>query len=99
QILDLGVTVREEPKKWYIAYKIETNFVDIEPQQKQLRLTLNVAFDDIDDPLGLCKDLTGKGKQGNGDVGIALTSPQQIQPIMALIEQSFHKHVDEADTE
>jgi len=53
--------VREEHKKLYIAYKTTTNFVDIEPQKKKLLVTLNMKFDEINDPKGLCRDGTNIG--------------------------------------
>lgn len=45
--------------KLYVAYKAETNFVDVVPQSKQLRLSLNMRYADINDPRCLCKDVSG----------------------------------------
>jgi len=36
--------------KLTIAYKAETNVVDIVPQVKRLRLSLNMPFTELDDP-------------------------------------------------
>jgi predicted transport protein len=98
RILNLDVTVREEYKKMYIAYKTTTNFVDIEPQIKRLSLSLNMKFSEINDPKGLCKDLTGKGHYTNGDVEISVTSLDQIEDVMDLVRQSFERHWEEAYT-
>jgi predicted transport protein len=54
------------------AFKAETNFVDLVPQAKQFRLTLNMGFAEISDPKGLCKDVAGLGRWGNGDVEVRL---------------------------
>jgi predicted transport protein len=54
--------VTEEFLKFYVAYKAETNFVDVVPQAKQLRLKLNLSFAEISDPKGLCKDVSGLGR-------------------------------------
>ncbi len=97
RILNLDVTVREEYKKMYIAYKTATNFVDIEPQVKRLSLSLNMKFSEINDPKDLCKDLTSKGHYTNGDVGISVTSLDQIDDVMDLIRQSFEKHWEDGD--
>ena len=35
-----------------MAYKAETNFVDVIPQAKQLKLSLNITFAEINDPSG-----------------------------------------------
>ena len=95
RILNLDIAVREEYKKLYIAYKTSTNFVDIEPQKRRLRVSLNMLFNEIDDPKRLCKDLTGIGHFGNGDVEISITSLNQIEDAMDLIRQSFERHNEE----
>lgn len=95
RILNLDDSVREEYKKLYIAYKTSTNFVDIVPQKSKLRLSLNMRFEDIDDPKGLCKDITNLGRWGNGDVEIGLSKLEQIDSIMLLIRQAFNKHSEE----
>ena len=68
QVLALDPCVSKEFLKLYVAYKAETNFVDVVPQARRLRLSLNVAFHEIDDPRGICKDVTGVGRWGNGDI-------------------------------
>jgi predicted transport protein len=54
-------------------------------------LTLNMPFADIDDPNGLCRDMTGVGHQGNGDVQASFTSLDQLPHIMGLVRQAFEK--------
>lgn len=78
RILNLDASVREEFKKLYIAYKTTTNFVDITPQKSRLRLSLNMRFDEIDDPKGLCRDVTDVGRWGNGDVELGVSSLDQL---------------------
>jgi len=80
--------------KLYIAYKAETNFVDIVPQAKRLRLSLNMPFGEIDDPKGLCIDVTNLGRWGNGDVEIGLSKLEEIPYVMGLIRQSFDRQMD-----
>jgi uncharacterized protein with ParB-like and HNH nuclease domain/predicted transport protein len=95
RILNLDSSVREEIRKLYIAYKTDTNFVDIIPLKKQFRMSLNMRFDEISDPKNLCRDITGKGKWGNGDVDVRVTPASDLDDVMALIQQSFNKHFDE----
>ena len=97
RILNLDASVKEEYKKLYIAYKTSTNFVDIVPQAKQLRLSLNLKFSEIIDPKGLCKDISNLGRWGNGDVEIGVSSPDQLDDVMYLVRQSFDKHWEEDD--
>ena len=95
RILNLDSSVKEECKKQYIAYKTTTNFADIEPQMKKLLVTLNMKFDEINDPKGFCRDVTDIGHFGNGDVEIAVSSLEQIDDVMDLIRQSFERHLEE----
>jgi len=74
-------------------YKAETNFVDVIPQAKRLRLSLNIAFPEISDPKGICVDVTGLGRWGNGDVRVELTSLDELPYAMGLVRQSFEKQM------
>lgn len=93
QVLALDPCITEEFLKLYVAYKAETNFVDVVPQQKRLRLSLNMGFSEINDPKGLCKDVSGVGRWGNGDVEVALSSEDDLPYIMGLVRQSFEKQM------
>jgi uncharacterized protein with ParB-like and HNH nuclease domain/predicted transport protein len=77
-VLALDPCVAEEFLKLYVAYKAETNFVDVVPQAKRLRLALNMRYAEINDPKGLCKDVTGIGRWGNGDVEIGLSNLEDL---------------------
>ena len=89
RILNLGTYVKREFKKLYIAYKADTNFVDVVIQSSRLRLAINMKFADVIDPKGICKDTTGVGRWGNGDVEVGLDSLDGLDDVMAIIEQAF----------
>ncbi len=89
----LNPVVREWFLKLYVAYKAETNFVDVVPQAKRLLLSLKTPFGDIADPRGLCKDVTGMGRWGNGDVEVGFTSLEELPYIMGLVRQSFERQM------
>ena len=93
QVLALDPCVTEEFLKLYVAYKAETNFVDVIPQAKRLRLSLNIAFVEINDPKGVCKDVAGLGRWGNGDVEVALTSLTELPYVMGLVRQSLERQM------
>jgi uncharacterized protein with ParB-like and HNH nuclease domain/predicted transport protein len=86
RILNLGVYVKREFKKLYIAYKAGTNFVDVVIQNSRLRLAINMKFADVIDPKGICKDITDLGRWGNGDVETGLDSLDGLDDVMAIIE-------------
>jgi predicted transport protein len=88
-VLALDPCVSEEFLKRYVAYKAETNFVDVVPQAKRLRLSLNMRFADINDPKELCEDVTGLGRWGNGDVAIGLSKLDDLPYVIGLVRQSL----------
>jgi uncharacterized protein with ParB-like and HNH nuclease domain/predicted transport protein len=92
-ICELDPCVSEEFLKLYVAFKAETNFVDVVPQAKRLRLSLNMPFNDIDDPRAMAIDVTTLGRWGNGDVEIGLTNQEELPYVIGLIRQSFDRQM------
>ncbi len=99
EVLALDECVREVVLKLYIAFKAETNFVDIVPQSKRLRLSLNMDFPDMDDPRNLCKDVTGLGRWGNGNTEVFLEKMEDIPYIMGLVRQSLERQLGDEENE
>lgn len=95
EVLALDPCVTEDVMKLYVAYKAETNFVDVVPQAKRLRLSLNLAFAEISDPKGLCKDVTNLGRWGNGDVEVNLKSQDELPYVMGLVRQAYERQMGE----
>lgn len=93
EVLALDACVSEEFLKLYVAYKAETNFVDVIPLAKRLRLSLNVPFAEINDARGICRDVTGLGRWGNGDVEVWLSSESELPYVIGLVRQSFEKQM------
>ena len=89
RILNIDSSVREEPQKLYIAYKSITNFVDLIPQRKALRLSLNIPFEKINDPEKKCRNVYGLGRWGNGDTEVKLDSQEELDYTLDLIKQAF----------
>jgi uncharacterized protein with ParB-like and HNH nuclease domain/predicted transport protein len=96
-ILELEPEASEEFMKLYVAYKTDTNFVDVVPQRKRLRLSLNMPFSAIKDPKGWCKDISGVGRWGNGDVEVGMSSLEELPYLLDLIRQSLEHQVYGAD--
>lgn len=72
---------------------MNTTFVSIEPQARRLRLSLKLPFPDINDPEGSCRDLTNIGHLGLGDVGVGISSVDELDYIMFLIQQAFERQI------
>lgn len=96
RILNIDASVKEEYKKLYIAFKSHTNFVDIVPQKSRLRLSLNMEFNQIDDPKGMCTDVSSKGRWGNGDVEVGISNMNELDDVMDLIQQAFDIQMEDS---
>lgn len=95
RILNLSPNVKREFKKRYVAYKLDTNFVDIVFQKERLRISVNLKFADVVDPHGICRDVTGVGKWGNGDVEVYMEHTSDVDNVMEIVEQSYRSQVDD----
>jgi len=97
EVLALDSCITEEFLKLYVAYKAETNFVDVVPQAKRLRLSINIPFIEIDDPKNLCKDVTKLGRWGNGDVEIGLSSLDELPYVMGIVRQALERQMGDIE--
>ena len=97
QVLALDECVREEFLKLYVAYKAETNFVDVVPQASGLRLTMNFNFLEIDDPRSMCRDVTNVGRWTNGDVEVRLEKQEDLTYIIGLVRQALEKQLGDEE--
>lgn len=99
EVLALDPCVIEEILKFYVAYKAETNFVDVVPQKSRLRLSLNLQFHELHDPRHFARDVTNIGRWGNGDVEVALSSHDELPYVMGLVRQAFEKQMGNGESE
>ncbi|MBT8550642.1 DUF262 domain-containing protein [Polynucleobacter paneuropaeus] len=88
-ITALDPSISVENKKLYIAFKTDSNFVDVVPQKSRLRLSLNVDLADIKDPKNLCEDVSGKGRWGNGNTQLGISKIEDIEYAMFVIKQAY----------
>lgn len=93
EVLALDSNISETVLKYYIAFKAVTNFVDVIPKARWLRLSLNLKFSEIDDPRGIATDVTGKGRWGNGDVSVNFKKLDELPYVIGLIKQSLSKQL------
>ena len=94
RVQNLSPNVKREFKKLYVAYKLDTNFVDIVFQKQRIRISVNMKFDDVIDPNGICRDITRLGRWGNGDVELYMEHTSDVDQVMAIIEQSYKQQAD-----
>ena len=95
QVLALAHYITEEIFKPYIAYKVDTNFVDVMAQTDRLKLKLNMDFHELQDPKGVAIDVTNKSTQGNGNVELFVRSEDEIPYAIGLVRQALEKQIGE----
>jgi predicted transport protein len=79
----------EKPNKMYISYKHGKNFCEVKIQSQELKMWLDIVKQDLIDPHDLARDVSEVGHHGTGDVEVKLSSMDDIDKVMTLIEQSY----------
>ncbi|MDU9765269.1 DUF262 and DUF1524 domain-containing protein [Helicobacter pylori] len=85
--------ITEKFNQEYISYVFDKNFVDIVVQDKDLKLYLNMKFNELQDEKNLARDMTNKGHLGNGDIEIKLETKENIPYCLGLIKQALEKQM------
>lgn len=93
EIKALNERIVENFNQDYISYKFDKNFVDIVVQTKDLKLYLNMPFDELQDEKNLARDMTNKGHLGNGDIEVKLETKENIPYCLGLIKQVLEKQM------
>ena len=73
--------------------------MDVTAQKSRLRLSLNLHFHELHDPKVLAKDVTNLGRWGNGDVEVALSTPDELPYVMGLVRQAFERQMGNGEAE
>jgi uncharacterized protein with ParB-like and HNH nuclease domain/predicted transport protein len=94
RILNIDSSVTEHVLKLYVAYKTQTNFVDVVPQKGQLKLSLGLTIDQLQDPQGWGRDVSGVGHWGNGEVEVTVSQVADLDYLMNLIHQAYELQSD-----
>jgi len=93
EVKALDPCVTEEVLKFYIAFKAETNFVDVKPQKSGLKLFLHLPFADIIDPRGICTDVTEVESKSRRNVRVQLHSLDTLPYIIDLVRQALERQL------
>ncbi|WQS60621.1 DUF262 domain-containing protein [Helicobacter pylori] len=94
EIKALDERITEKFNQEYISYMFDKNFVDIVVQNKDLKLYLNMPFNELQDEKNLARDMTNKGHLGNGDVEVKLETKEDIPYCLGLIKQALEKQMN-----
>ncbi|GAA7358575.1 hypothetical protein HpBGD130_12350 [Helicobacter pylori] len=93
EIKALDERITEKFNQEYISYMFDKNFVDIVVQTKDLKLYLNMPFNELQDEKNLARDMTNKGHLGNGDIEVKLETKENIPYCLGLIKQVLEKQM------
>ncbi|PUD23954.1 hypothetical protein C2S44_03565 [Helicobacter pylori] len=93
EIKALDERISEKFNQDYISYVFGKNFVDIVVKTKDLKLYLNMKFNELQDEKNLARDMTNKGHLGNGDIEIKLETKENIPYCLGLIKQALEKQM------
>ncbi len=93
EIKALDEKIVENFNQDYISYKFSKNFVDIVVQTKDLKLYLNMKFNELQDEKNLARNMTNKGHLGNGDIEVKLETKENIPYCLGLIKQALEKRM------
>lgn len=81
-----------KPTKLYVAFVAGSNVIDIRIQQNGLKMWLNLAKGELDDPKELSRDVSNVGHWGNGSYEIKIVNDENFEYILSLIRQSLKKN-------
>lgn len=87
-MLELG-SLKIDPQKLYIAFKGKNNIIDVELQNKKLKIHINLKKGQLKDPENLCIDQSTSGHWGNGDYRIDVYNLDNKEYILYLFKQSY----------
>jgi len=93
-VLGLDPVVTQHFLKLYVAYKAETNFVDVIPQKSKLLLSLNIPFGALVDPRGVARDVSEISRWGNGLYEVELSEESDFDYVFGLVRQAFEVQLD-----
>ena len=97
QILTINENIEVVPKKHYIAFKSQSNFVDMVLQKTKIKLWLNLPkgqLKDINKMAKVMRKESGEkiGHHGNGDYQIRISPNDDIPYLLTLIKQSYEQN-------
>jgi uncharacterized protein with ParB-like and HNH nuclease domain/predicted transport protein len=96
RILNLDHRIGERYLKFYVAFRITSNFTWIVPQKSRLKVMLSVPAGELFDPKRLCRDMSGPIHTGSrGHAGVELDSLDELDDVMALVRQAFERSLEE----
>ena len=86
-ILNLVDGIEIKPQKYYIAFKKNSNIVEIAIYKKALKIWINAKYGQINDSKKLARDVSKIGHRGYGDYELNIENDNDLEYVMSLIKQ------------
>ncbi|WP_412989354.1 DUF5655 domain-containing protein [Pediococcus siamensis] len=97
-LLEWDPSFEIKPTKYYIGFRLNHhNVIDFLPQNRALKVWLNLTKDTLNDPENLTRDVSQTGHWGNGDYELKLTNDEQLEYILSLMKQAWRTHSNSGD--
>lgn len=84
----LDLTIRAEYHKVHIDFVANGTFMDLVPQASGLRVQMQIPLMELDDPRGLCTDVSDVSRWGRGQTRFSIKSLDELPYAVGLIRQS-----------
>lgn len=91
RIIFINNDILVEVQKNYIAFKLNTNIVDVIIQKNNLLIYINLKEGELYDPLHIMQ-VTQQGHHGNGEYFKKIYDSNDIDKVIPFIAQSYEKH-------
>lgn len=91
RVLELDSELTVERLASYIAFKLDTNVLDVVPKSDHLTIYLNMPFDQVADHESVVHDISGTSHAGNGDVMFDLRDADGLDVALELVDQALRR--------
>ncbi len=92
KVLQFGDDIKIVPLKFYIAFKRNTNFIDVEFRKSKILVFMNMKQGTLDDTKKMSRDVTHIGHYGNGQYEFTIQKPVEIDYIVSLARKSYESN-------
>ena len=87
--LETDQPIKEFPRRHYIAYKTNKNFVETLVQTNTIKVYIDLPINKVDDPKKIVEDVSTIGRLATGSSCIKLSNIEEVDYVIQIIKQSY----------
>lgn len=95
EVLALDPSIVEDIKKQVVCFTANRAFMDVYTTEKRLVIQVRVPIHRLDDPHGICQDISTVGHWGVGNLRMYITSADELPRVMGIVRQAFDNQLDD----